>query len=140
MTETLAGKLVRAFGDVDRMAAMYAPNITWSLPASLTFYPRPMVGKEAVTKFNRHIWGQVYRPDCSVQILDESGDETVSAARFIYRAYHIGAKLDYENEYTVFVRSDAAGIIDVNEAFDTAALVDLLAGQEIGKAFQAALE
>ncbi len=81
---TPAGRLVRAFGDAQRMATLYAPDVNWSLPACLPF-PRPMKGKAAVVEYNQKVWTVVYRPDCEVEILDEVGDEASSAVRFIYR-------------------------------------------------------
>jgi hypothetical protein len=100
---TPAGRLVCAFGNVEKMSALYAPEIEWSLSASLP-YPRPMKGREAVLAFNRSVWEEVYFPDCTVEILDELGDERLSAVRFIYRAKYRGSNLPYENEYTLFAR------------------------------------
>lgn len=124
---TPAGKLVRAFGNVDRMSADYAPDIRWSLPASTPF-ARPMIGRDAVIAFNTKVWGEVHRPDCEVEILDEVGDDKASAVRFIYRAHVIGKEGVYENEYTVFVRSGPQGLAEVFEAFDTVAALDFYRG------------
>ncbi|MBI1239615.1 MAG: nuclear transport factor 2 family protein [Alphaproteobacteria bacterium] len=131
---TPAGKLVTAFGDVHAMAALYAPSIEWSLSASLPF-ARPMRGREAVIAFNTAVWTEHYRPDCSVEILDEAGDDRVSAVRFIYRAFSKAAGKPYENEYTLFARSGPAGITEVFEALDTGLLLDFLTGKAIGTAF-----
>lgn len=117
---TPAGKLVSAFGDADRMRTLYAPNVEWSLSPSTPF-ERPMKGIDKVSAFNREIWTTYYRPDCTVEILDECGDEKSSAVRFIYRAYTNGLDRFYENEYTVFVRSGPDGITDVFEGLDTLA-------------------
>jgi ketosteroid isomerase-like protein len=125
---TPAGRLVLAFGDVEAMAALYAPDVEWSLSAS-TPYPRPMRGRDAVTAFNREVWTRHYRPDCTVEILDEVGDERASAVRFIYRAQLRSTGQAYENEYTVFVRSGPEGIGEVFEAFDTALARDAIAGK-----------
>jgi hypothetical protein len=43
MAKTPAGRLVSAFGDAARMSTLYAPDVEWSLPASLPF-PRPAKG------------------------------------------------------------------------------------------------
>lgn len=122
---TPAGRLVSAFGDVERMAVLYAPEVEWSLSAS-TPYPRPMKGRDVVVAFNNEVWGRHYYPDCSVEILDEVGDEQGSAVRFIYRARMRAAERAYENEYTLFVRSSPDGINQVFEAFDTAFARDLM--------------
>ena len=131
---TPAGRLVSAFGDVDRMSALYAPEIAWSLSASLP-YPRPMTGRDAVIAFNRSVWEEVYFPDCTVEILDELGDETLSAVRFIYRARYRESGRAYENEYTLFARGGADGISEVFEALDTLAIFDQMRGEEKGTAF-----
>jgi hypothetical protein len=115
---TPAGCLVSAFGDVEAMSALYAPNIQWSLSASLDL-PRPMIGFDQVTDFNREVWTKHYRPDCTVTILDEVGDDSHSAVRFIYRAHSNVTHTIYENEYTLFVRSGPQGITEVFEALDT---------------------
>lgn len=129
---TPAGKLVRAFGDPAAMAALYAEDVQWSLPASIRSFARPMRGRDAVTAFNREIWTRYYAPDCTVEILDEAGDERTSAVRFIYRAQSLIAGRAYENEYTVFVRSGPEGISEVNEALDTVAMLDFMLGRAVG--------
>jgi ketosteroid isomerase-like protein len=115
---TPAGRLVSAFGDVETMSALYAPHVEWSLSPS-TPYPRPMKGRAAVIAFNREVWTKHYRPDCTVEILDEVGDETGSAVRFVYRAHMLATDRPYENEYTLFARSGPEGITEVFEALDT---------------------
>jgi ketosteroid isomerase-like protein len=122
---TPAGRLVSAFGDAEAMRAMYAPHVEWSLSASLDL-PRPMKGIDAVSAFNRQVWTEFYRPDCTVEILDETGDDRVSAARFIYRAHSNATGTLYENEYTIFVRSGPEGITEVFEGLDTAFVLRFL--------------
>jgi len=133
--KTPAGRLVTAFGDVAAMSALYAPDIEWSLPASLPF-PRPMKGYDAVVAFNNAVWTQNYYPDCSVTILDELGDESASAVRFIYRARFKATGASYENEYTLFARGSAAGIAQVFEAMDSVAIIDQMSGGKVGDTFQ----
>lgn len=123
--DTPAGKLVRAFGDVEAMAAMYAPHVEWRLSPSLQV--PEMNGFDAVTAFNREVWTVHYRPDCSVEILDELGDDRLSAVRFIYRAHSKTADAPYENEYTVFVRSGPDGITEVFEGLDSGFALNFLA-------------
>jgi ketosteroid isomerase-like protein len=125
---TPAGRLVSAFGDVERMAALYAPDVEWSLSPSTPF-PRPMKGREAVIAFNREVWTRHYRPDCTVEILDEVGDERGSAVRFIYRAHMLATGRPYENEYTLFARSGPEGITEVFEALDTARAGQIARGE-----------
>ncbi|MEO8298132.1 MAG: nuclear transport factor 2 family protein [Burkholderiales bacterium] len=135
---TPAGRLVSAFGDPARMAALYAPHIEWSLPASLSTLPRPMVGRDAVAAFNRAVWEVHYFPDCTVEILDETGDAQRSAVRFIYRATaRDDARTRYENHYTLFARSGPDGITEVFEDLDTLAMVEVLRqGRQVGDTFR----
>ena len=58
---TIAGDLVRAFGDVDTMQQMYADDIVWQLPAALGPAAGPHRGKDAVLGFNTAAWSQFYR-------------------------------------------------------------------------------
>ena len=125
---TPAGRLVSAFGDVEAMSALYAPHVEWSLSPSTPF-PRPMKGRETVIAFNREVWTKHYRPDCTVEILDEVGDESGSAVRFIYRAHMLATDRPYENEYTLFVRSGPEGITEVFEALDTARASQIARGE-----------
>ncbi|MGV8996580.1 MAG: nuclear transport factor 2 family protein [Parvibaculaceae bacterium] len=134
ITNTPAGRLVRAFGDVDKMKAMYAPDIRWSLSASLPF-PHPMKGFDAVVAFNTGVWSDTYFPDCTVEILDEIGNETLSAVRFIYNARYRASGGNYRNEYTLFARSGADGIREVFEALDTVAVLDQMSGGKVGDTF-----
>ncbi|MDO8289535.1 MAG: nuclear transport factor 2 family protein [Parvibaculum sp.] len=134
MVKTPAGRLVSAFGDVDKMKAMYAPTIEWSLSASLPF-PRPMKGFDAVVAFNTGVWSDTYFPDCKVEILDEIGNDTLSAVRFIYSARYRASGGPYTNEYTLFARSGADGIHEVFEALDTAAVLDQMSGGKVGDTF-----
>lgn len=138
MTKTPAGKLVSAFGDVAAMSCLYADDIEWSLPAGLPF-PRPMKGREAVIAFNNAVWTDSYFPDCTVEILDETGDETLSAVRFVYRARFRATGASYENEYTLFAHAGPSGITHVHEVLDTLALIDQMKGDAVGTAFAAAL-
>ena len=134
VVKTPAGRLVSAFGDVEKMSALYAPEIEWNLSASLP-YPRPMKGRDAVLAFNRSVWEEAYFPDCTVEILDELGDENLSAVRFVYRGKFRTSGLPYENEYTLFARGGPEGISEVFEALDTLAIFDQMRGEEKGTAF-----
>jgi hypothetical protein len=132
---TPARQLAERFGNVDAMRALYAPDVVWQISASLGV---PVLeGYDAVLAFNRQVWTEHHRTDCTVTILEEVGDASVSAVRFIYRAWSHFAADWYENEYTLFVRADESGIRHIAEAFDTAATIDSLAGRPIGTAWAA---
>lgn len=131
---TPAGVLAQLFGDPEAMRALYAPDIEWAISASLGV-PR-LIGREAVYAFNRQVWTEHHRSDCTVKILDETGDKFSSAVRFTYRAWSYFANAWYENEYSLFVRSRHDGIVHVAEAFDTAATIDFLAGKPVGASWR----
>jgi ketosteroid isomerase-like protein len=117
---TPAGDLVRAFADVDRMDAMYADEIVWTLPASLGPAAGPHHGREAVVAFNRAVWGQYYSPEgVEVEVVEELRDGDRSAARFVYRATVLASGERYENHYTLFARSSGGRIVEVHEGLDT---------------------
>lgn len=115
-----AGDLVRAFGDVDAMSEMYADDIVWHLPVSLGPIAGPHEGRTAVIAFNQTVWGTYYSPDnVEVELLDELQDGERSAARFTYRATILASGTRYENEYTLFTRSNGGLIVEVHEGLDT---------------------
>lgn len=132
--KTVAGSLAERFGNPDAMRELYAPDVIWQISASVGV-PR-LEGVDAVLGFNRQVWTDHHRPDCTVTILDEVGDATLSAVRFTYRAWSLFANDWYENEYTLFVRSTDAGIVHVAEAFDTSATIDFLAGRPPGSGWR----
>jgi len=128
MAKTLAAKLVGRFGDPDAMKELYADDIRWSLSVSLGKIAGPYEGRDAVEAFNRRIWEAVYHREVEVEILDDLGDERASAVRFIYRATYRNNGAPYENQYTLFVRSDQGRIREVFEGLDTLASINAYAG------------
>ncbi|MBS02064.1 MAG: ketosteroid isomerase [Gammaproteobacteria bacterium] len=133
MAKTLARQLAEAFGDVEAMRALYADNIIWSLQASLGRIAGPYEGKEAVMAFNERVWGSFYYPECTVDILNELGDDAHSAVRFIYNAKLRSSEGPYSLEYILFVRAEGGQITRVDESMDTMGSVNLFAGEEIAK-------
>jgi len=117
---TIAGDLVRAFGDVDTMQQMYADDIVWQLPAALGPAAGPHRGKDAVLGFNTAAWSQFYlATGVSVDIHDELEQGDVSVARFTYRAIVAADGAPYENEYMLLARARDGKIIEVYEFFDS---------------------
>ena len=132
---TPARMLAERFGNPSKMAALYSHEVIWQISASLGV---PLLeGYDAVCAFNKQVWTEHHRPDCTVTVLDEVGNSQTSAVRFTYRAWSLFIEDWYENEYTLFVRSGNDGIRLVVEAFDTAATIDFLAGRPQGSAWQA---
>ncbi|MBL8650143.1 MAG: nuclear transport factor 2 family protein [Sphingopyxis sp.] len=132
---TPARQLAELFGDPDAMRALYAPDVNWDISASLGM--PPLEGIDAVAAFNEQVWTEHHRRDCSVTILDEVGDASLSAVRFVYRAWSLFAADWYENDYTLFVHAGPAGITRIYEAFDTSATIDFLAGRAPGTGWAA---
>lgn len=130
MSATPARMLAERFGDPDAMRALYAPDVIWRISASLGV--PTLEGTDAVSSFNRQVWTEHHRPDCTVTILDEAGDAKSSAVRFTYRAWSHFAAGWYENEYSLFVRTGDDGITHVAEGFDTSATIDFLAHRPPG--------
>lgn len=124
---TPARQLAERFGDPEAMRALYAPDVSWEISASLGM---PLLqGIEAVCAFNDQVWTEHHRRDCSVTILDEVGSTELSAVRFVYRAWSLFARDWYQNDYTLFVHAGPDGITKIAEAFDTSATIDFLAGR-----------
>jgi len=116
---TPARALVERFGDPDSMGELYDAEIVWTLPKSSGKFAGPHVGKEVVLAFNRAVWGKLYFPDVGVDIQEESGDDRLSAVRFIYTARIRPDGEPYEVEYAVFARSANERIVEVHEMLDT---------------------
>lgn len=118
---TLAGSLVRAFGDIDRMTELYDDDIVWYLPASVGAAAGPHRGKEAVLAFNNQTWGGgFYLPTgVEVKVHDEFEHGDLSVARLTYSATVASTGERYENEYVVLVRARNGKIGEVHEHLDT---------------------
>jgi ketosteroid isomerase-like protein len=116
---TLAGKLVTAFGRPEEMALLYADNVVWSLPPSLSL-GGDYSGRAAVTALNRAVWEVHYHPDTvEVRLLDEFGVRGRSVVRFIYSARMRANERLYSSEYALFAHSRAGLITRVWEMLDT---------------------
>lgn len=116
---TPARTLAERFGDPESMAELYDPEIVWTLPKSSGKFAGPHVGKDVVLAFNRAVWGKLYFPDVGIDIQEESGDDRMSAVRFIYTARIRPNGEPYEVEYAVFARSVNGKIVEVHEMLDT---------------------
>ena len=118
---TLAGSLVRAFGDIERMSELYDDAIVWYLPASVGVAAGPHRGKEAVLAFNNQTWGGgFYLPTgVEVKVHDELEQGDLSVARLTYSATVASTGERYDNEYVVLVRASNGKICEVHEHLDT---------------------
>jgi ketosteroid isomerase-like protein len=130
---TPARRLVEAFGDVDVMAAMYAPDVQWRLNHSLApNIAGPHVGAEAVVAFNTAVFTKFYEPgSVTVNIHDEIGDVASSVVRFDFHA-HSRRGHDYDVEYVLFVKTRSGLIVEVVELLDTFASNEQHAGRRVG--------
>lgn len=130
---TPARLLVEAFGDNDAMAALYSDDVQWRLNHSLApNIAGPHIGKEAVSAFNRAVFGKFYEPDSArVEILDELGDESSSVVRFNMRATSTRGHA-YDVEYVLFAKTRDGLICDVVELLDTHASNEQHKGNRVG--------
>jgi hypothetical protein len=91
---TPAGTLVSAFGRPDAMSVLYSPDIQWSLSASLTQFPRPIDGKDAVVAFN--LLGPSRQQTINaVEVTSNIGDPLIHAEPQSARAFSAN-DLDFE--------------------------------------------
>ncbi len=131
MEKTPARRLAEAFGDVTELQKLYADDVVWSLSESLGRIAGPYVGKEEVIAFNERVWGSFYHPDVTVEILDELGDDTLSAVRFIYNARMRNSGGDYSLEYVLFAHGEDGLVTKVFESMDTLGSANLFAGKAV---------
>ena len=130
---TPARRLVEAFGDCDAMAAMYTDDVTWRLNHSLApNIAGPHVGKDAVSGFNRAVFGKFYdAASVRADILDELGDEASSVVRF--NMHGVSARgHEYDVEYVLFTKTRDGKIYEVVELLDTHASNEQHRGNRIG--------
>ena len=130
---TPARRLVEAFGDIDAMAAMYAPDITWRLNRSLApNIAGPHVAADAVVTFNRAVFEKFYEPgSVAVEIHDELGDALSSVVRFDFSATTRRGQ-PYDVEYVLFATTRNGLISEVIELLDTHASNEQHAGHAVG--------
>jgi len=115
----LAGQLMRVYGDLDAMGALYDDNIVMWLPRSLGASTGPHHGKQTVLAFNKRTWTVVYHPQVRVEILDDIGEGDTSACRFLFHAVFRKNDAPYVGEYTMFARSRNGLITELYEGIDT---------------------
>lgn len=130
---TPARRLVEAFGDCERMAAMYADDVVWRLNYSLApNIAGPHIGRNAVTGFNRAVFGKFYEANSvTVDIQDEIGDEVFSVVRFVFHALS-SRGYPYDVEYVLFAKTREGQITKVIELLDTLASNEQHQGKRVG--------
>lgn len=131
--KTLARQLVEAFGDPMAMEKLYHPDVVWHMQKSLKTVFGPYIGKSSVVEFNHRVWGKFYYPEVDVEILDELGDESLSAVRFNYRAKLRNSGDPYDLEYAVFAKAKDGLITDVYELLDSMGSVNLFSGNPVDR-------
>jgi ketosteroid isomerase-like protein len=130
---TPARRLVEAFGDVDAMAAMYAPNVQWRLNHSLApNIAGPHVGSDAVVAFNTAVFTKFYEPGSVATVIhDELGDSSSSVVRMDFHARSRRGH-DYDVEYVLFAKTHDGLITEVVELLDTFASNEQHLGRRVG--------
>ena len=130
---TPARRLVEAFGDPDTMATMYTDDVTWRLNHSLApNIAGPHVGKDAVSGFNRAVFGKFYdASSVHADIHDELGDTESSVVRFDMHAMSARGH-SYDVEYVLFAKTREGQIYEVVELLDTHASNEQHQGNPVG--------
>lgn len=128
---TLARRLAEAFGNIPEMTKLYSDDIVWSLSKSPGRIAGPYEGKEAVIAFNERVWGSFYHPECTIEVLNELGDDNHSAVRFMYNTTLRSSGADYNLEYIIFARGENGLLTRVDEAMDTLGSANLFAGKAV---------
>lgn len=118
---TLAGELALALGDADAMQALYADDISWTLPSTLGRIGGTHEGKEAVFAFNKiSLAAYDKAAGTNVDIHEEfDADGGRSVARIRVRMTVRATGEGYDNEYVLIVRGRDGKIVEVNEYLDT---------------------
>ena len=112
---------------------MYTDDVTWRLNHSLAAnIAGPHVGKDAVTGFNRAVFGKFYDPaSVRIEIHDEVGDESSSVVRFDIHATSTRGH-SYDVEYVLFAKTRDGLICEVVELLDTHASNEQHRGNRVG--------
>jgi ketosteroid isomerase-like protein len=125
-TKELAVALVSSFGDPDAIAALVADDVEWWISPAVEVFPHHMVGREMVTETMRFVFGNVYA-DPRVTIHHAIAEEDIAAVRITLRARALGT-VDYENEYSLWVRARDDRIVRVWEYVDLQHATNQLTG------------
>jgi ketosteroid isomerase-like protein len=119
-TRELLTSLVGALGDADRVCALLAPDAQWWITPTVGVLASPTVGREAIYESMRTIFGELYA-DVRTSVHHTLVDNETGAARFTLFATALFAEgRPYENEYTMWVKTDGEAIVRVWEYLDVA--------------------
>jgi ketosteroid isomerase-like protein len=128
----LALALVGHFGDPDAVVALLADDVEWWITPTVEVFPHHMVGRDMVAQTMRMVFGQVYA-DVDVTVHSAVGEADTAAVRITLRARALG-RVDYENEYALFVQARDDRIVRVWEYVDMQhAMNQLTGGTEAGE-------
>jgi ketosteroid isomerase-like protein len=119
-TRELLTSLVGALGDADRVCGLLAPDAQWWITPTVGVLASPTVGRDAIYESMRTIFGELYA-DVRTSVHHTLVDNEMGAARFTLSATALFADgRPYENEYTMWVRTDGGAIVRVWEYLDVA--------------------
>jgi ketosteroid isomerase-like protein len=119
-------ELVSRFGDPDAVAVLLADDVEWWITPSITVFPHHMVGRDAVLKTMRYVFGDVYA-GVEVTVNAAIGEGDTAAVRITLRARALDS-VDYENEYALFVQVRDGRVTRVWEYVDMQHAMSQLAG------------
>jgi ketosteroid isomerase-like protein len=119
-TRELLTSLVGALGDADRVCALLAPDAQWWITPTVGVLASPTVGRDAIYESMRTIFGELYA-DVRTSVHHTLVDDDMGAARFTLFATALFAEgRPYENEYTMWVKTEGGTIVRVWEYLDVA--------------------
>jgi ketosteroid isomerase-like protein len=119
-TRELLTSLVAALGDADRVCALLAPDAQWWITPTVGVLASPTIGRDIIHESMRSIFGDLYA-DVRTSVHHTLVDNDMGAARFTLFATALFADgRPYENEYTMWVKTDGDAIVRVWEYLDVA--------------------
>jgi len=119
-TRELLTSLVGALGDADKVCALLAPDAQWWITPTVGVLASPTIGRDAIHESMRSIFGDLYA-DVRTDVHHTVVEDDMGAARFTLFATALFADgRPYENEYTMWVKTEGGAIVRVWEYLDVA--------------------
>lgn len=126
----LIERRVGAWGRPDAIVDVVTQDAEWWITPT-TGLPSPMVGRPQIDETLREVFGKIYDPARTLtEIQMRVGDDRSAAARFTMFSHVLLNDRPYQNEYALFIRTDASGerVERVWEYLDVELAMDQLGG------------
>lgn len=122
----LALDLVSSFGDPDAIVALLDDEVEWWITPTVEVFPHHMIGRDMVAETMRMVFGQIYA-HVRVTVHGAVGEGDLAAVRITLEARALG-RVDYANEYALFVQARDGRIVRVWEYVDMQHAMNQLTG------------